>query len=309
MAHRPLLQVFSGLQRHAAHPPPPLVRLLDLKHDPAMAQTIRPELAALLAPISKFKARSFETSLTSHIPLLQSCTPQAAASPSVVLLGDSMLERFITTGESPNLVSPWPSPTLLPGLPEGLGDESRLANVFNAGVGGDKIQNMAYRLLGDPENKLPSLAACIEQLKSVKVWVVHAGTNNLTPKRGLSDQDADALEMLLMAVLKIEGAPGLRARPKLIVTGIGYRKDVSDEMVDAANSKLERVVGKLNDLEEGKGRLSFFPAAQGLNKDEHLVDHVHLTLEGYRIWVRELFPEVLRTLKEMEDLEATTEGK
>ncbi|KAK4459697.1 platelet-activating factor acetylhydrolase IB subunit gamma [Cladorrhinum samala] len=251
-----------------------------------MAQTIRPELAALLAPISKFKARSFETSLTSHIPLLQSCTPQAAASPSVVLLGDSMLERFITTGESPNLVSPWPSPTLLPGLPEGLGDESRLANVFNAGVGGDKIQNMAYRLLGDPENKLPSLAACIEQLKSVKVWVVHAGTNNLTPKRGLSDQDADALEVLLMAV-----------------------KDVSDEMVDAANSKLERVVGKLNDLEEGKGRLSFFPAAQGLNKDEHLVDHVHLTLEGYRIWVRELFPEVLRTLKEVEDLEATTEGK
>lgn len=267
-----------------------------------MAQIIKPELASLLAPISKFKARSFETSLTSHIPLLQSCT--LATSPSVIFLGDSMLERFITTGESPNLVSPWPSPTLLPNIP----GESRLDNVFNAGVGGDKIQNMAYRLLGDPENKLPSLAASIEQLQSVKVWVVHAGTNNLTPKRGLSDQDADALELLLRAVLKIEGAPGV-IRPKLIMTGIGYRKDVSDEKVDGANSKLERVVRKLNDVEEGKGRLSFFPAAEGVNKEEHLVDHVHLTLEGYRIWMKELFPEVVKTLKEMEDLEVRTEER
>lgn len=273
-----------------------------------LSQTLR----ALLAPIARFKIRSYETSLNSHLRILQSCAETPSTSPSVIFLGDSMLERFITTGNSPNFTSPWPSPTLLPTLPDN--GSSRLPHILNAGVGGDKIQNMAYRLLGSDseDSPLPSLAAAIANLKSVKLWVVHAGANNLNPKRGLSDQDAAALEVLLRAVLKIDGAP--RVSTRVIMTAILYRKDVSDEKVDDANRKIQDVITKLN--REVGGMLSdkrvtwLGPeAAKGLKKEEHLVDHVHLNLEGYRIWVREvLFPEVVRVTREIEETGQDAEG-
>ncbi|KAK0648173.1 SGNH hydrolase-type esterase domain-containing protein, partial [Cercophora newfieldiana] len=252
-----------------------------------------------LAPISRFKIRSHQTSLTSHLRILQSCAENPGTAPYVIFLGDSMLERFITTGNSANFTAPWPSPTLLPTLPA-ENNSSRIPRILNAGVGGDKIQNMAYRLLGSEseDSPLPSLAAAIANLKSVKVWVVHAGANNINPKRGLSDQDVAALEALLKAVLKIDGAPGIPTR--LIMTGILYRKDVSDEKVDEANRKIKAVVERLN-LEVGgmlsDKRVTWLGSenAKSLRKEEHLEDHVHLNLEGYRVWVREaLFPEVVR---------------
>jgi len=215
-----------------------------------------------------------------------------------------MLERFITTGKSPNFTAPWPSPTLLPELPADT-DSCRLPHTLNAGVGGDKIQNMAYRLLGSEPESLPSLAAAIANLKNVKLWVIHAGTNNLKPKSGLSDQDVAALEALLRVVLEINGAPGVSTR--VIMTAILYRKDVSDEKVDDANQKIKGVVDKLNQESGGMladKRVTWLgpDAVKGLRKEEHLMDHVHLNLEGYRIWVREaLFPEVVRVLKEVKE--------
>ncbi|KAK3985880.1 platelet-activating factor acetylhydrolase IB subunit gamma [Cladorrhinum sp. PSN332] len=256
--------------------------------------SLRTELQDLLSPISKYKLRSHETSLTSHIPLLQSCTTP----PAIILLGDSTLERFITTGNSPNYTEPWPSPTLLPTLPP---HSNRLPRVLNCGVGGDKIQNVAYRLLGDPSRDLPSLLAeVVSQQKIVKsqVWVIHAGTNNLTPKNGLSDKDVDALEVMLRVLLRIRGT-------RVILSGIMYRKDVEDQKVDEANEKLVLVVRRLqNDEEKSEGRISWLGPPEGglVKKEEHLVDHVHLNLEGYRIWVGEiLFPDIVRVLSEVEE--------
>ncbi|KAL2019058.1 hypothetical protein VTK56DRAFT_10162 [Thermocarpiscus australiensis] len=86
--------------------------------------------------------------------------------------------------------------------------------------GGDRIHNVAYRLVGDrhPEDGergltglLPLLAAC----ESLRQWVAHIGTTNLSPKKGLSYLDWDALWVM---------------------------KDVSRELVDEANVKLVDVV-------------------------------------------------------------------
>jgi hypothetical protein len=168
---------------------------------------------------------------------------------------------------------------------------------------------MAYRLLGcdSTENPLPSLAAAVADMKSVKLWVIHAGTNNLTPKRGLSDGDVEALEVMLRVVLAIEGAPGVRT--KLVVTGLHYRRDMPDEKVDEANGKLRGLVERLND-DEGLGgrRASWLGPARGVEKEEHLVDHVHLSLEGYRIWVGEvLFPGIIDSIGAIERTEAEME--
>ncbi|KAK0741095.1 hypothetical protein B0T18DRAFT_432279 [Schizothecium vesticola] len=95
---------------------------------------------------------------------------------------------------------------------------NRFFYVLNLGVGGGKIQNMAYRLLGDASQDLKGLAGVIAARKSARLWVVHAGTNNLDLKKGLTDADRDALAMVLRGVLKIEGAEGYESR--VLLTGL-----------------------------------------------------------------------------------------
>lgn len=58
------------------------------------ATSVVAKIETLLWPIAKFKLRSFETSISVHIRLLDSYRPTA---PTIVLLGDSIIERMITT--------------------------------------------------------------------------------------------------------------------------------------------------------------------------------------------------------------------
>jgi platelet-activating factor acetylhydrolase IB subunit beta/gamma len=267
-------------------------------------------IIAALQSIAKPKQRSYDTSLSTHIPLLQSQTQKNNVNenhgPVVVLVGDSMLERMTTTGECPNFTAPWPSPamlddTTLASLALGPGITlKRIDKVFNAGVGGDRIQNIAYRLAGgphldDPTNQpgLPALLPLLAACGSVRLWVVQAGSNNLTPKRGLKDADRDALRVLVAALLRVE-PEGRECR--VLVTGLFYRLDVKRELVDEANEKVRGVVRVLNE-EFGGERVVFLPAAKGVKAEEHLVDHVHLSLEGYQVWMRELFPAVVGLLR------------
>lgn len=94
-----------------------------------------------LQSLAKFKQRSWETSTHTHIPYLQACKTK----PEIVLLGDSMIERMTTTGESSS-GHPWPAEamwseetmTALASQPEQR--ITRLSNVFNAGVGGSTLR-------------------------------------------------------------------------------------------------------------------------------------------------------------------------
>ncbi|KAK3323380.1 SGNH hydrolase-type esterase domain-containing protein [Cercophora scortea] len=271
------------------------------------------EVEALLRPIASWKMRSHDTSKSQHIPLLRSLDDNQSG-PAVVLIGDSMLERMTTTGESPSFVQPWPSPAMLddnelarlnstsPGV-------ERLQGVLNIGVGGDKIQNIANRLVGnsspDPEKDLPALAPLIEARKSVELWVVHAGTNNLNPKKGLTDAHRDALQVLLRALLKISSA---QVDCRILLTGLFPRLDVSGALMDEANAKLLSVVRDLN-AELGNERVVFLPATEEVKLDEHFVDHVHLGLEGYKRWMKVLFPAVTDLLRRIEEEREEEEQK
>ncbi|AEO68681.1 uncharacterized protein THITE_2118270 [Thermothielavioides terrestris NRRL 8126] len=309
--------------------------------------TATPEpLQSLLAPlhrIAKFKPRSCETSKTAHIPLLVESI-QRSSPPTVVLLGDSMLECLTTTGASPNSPpSPWPSPTLLDdaalaALFPGSSPERhrrRLDGMFNAGVGGDRVQNVAYRLVGDEDSgpgrgqgqsgvedggghleggavgegdedgdgqtregkdRLPGLLPLLASAGNVKLWVVHAGTNNITGRKGLANRDVEALAVVLRALL------GVSRECRVLLTGLFYRADVAPRLVDKANGKLKEVVESLNKECLGRDgrmeeRVVFLPAPRDVTPEEHLVDHVHLGLEGYRLWIRELFPAVVDMLR------------
>ncbi|KAL2128970.1 hypothetical protein VTI74DRAFT_8409 [Chaetomium olivicolor] len=254
---------------------------------------------APLRAIAKRKARSHETSKAVHLPLLQS---HLSAGPEVVLVGDSMFERMTTTGQSPNFVSAWPSAAMLSDAMLASLNVERLERVFNAGVGGDQIQNVAFRLVGercpeDEEKDLPGILPVLAECGSVKLWVVHVGTNHLSHKKGLRDRDRDALAVLLRALLGVNPRAGPGCR--VLVTGLFYRKDVPRALVDETNAKLERVVKGLNEV-LGEERVVFLHAVEEVKTEEHLVDHVHLNLEGYQLWVRRLFLKVVEMLHERE---------
>jgi platelet-activating factor acetylhydrolase IB subunit beta/gamma len=252
-------------------------------------------ILATLKPIAKFKVRSYETSKDVHIPLLQSLTKDNPGNgPTVVLLGDSMIERMITTGGTPNL-APWPSPAMFSDelLAEYQMEDgppiTRLDGVFNAGVGGDKIQNVAYRLVGDEERGLPGLLPMLAQCGTVKVWVVHVGTNNLSAKHGLGFENTKALEVLIEALLSVS--------PKVLVTGLFDRKDMPPGAVWQANDAMKGVGNVL--MDRCGSRVLFIPRPLEFKMDEHLEDHVHLNLDGYRLWVENLFMSVVAALNQV----------
>ncbi|ROW08454.1 hypothetical protein VMCG_03182 [Cytospora schulzeri] len=203
--------------------------------------------------VSKYKSRSLETSRDEHLPKVFG----ASQAISVVFLGDSMIERMTTTGKTGSLHL-WPSETMCPEEEPQIGlrdtnirrnalclpDLVRVSGVLNAGCGGDKIENIIYRLIGDPERGLTGLAAALSTTKrqhKVKLWVIQAGTNNLHPKKGLTDASLQAYRVLLESILDIADRS-----THILVTGLFYRKDIKNELVAQANTKLKKLVHDLD---------------------------------------------------------------
>jgi hypothetical protein len=235
---------------------------------------------------SKFKERSFVTSKNEHIPLLESLSE----GPRIVLLGDSMIERMQTSGQSASL-QPWPSASIL--TDADLESErlkgcayQRFDGVFHAGVGGDKYENILYRLHGDKERQLPGLLDKL-RLSDIKLWFIHTGTNNLHPKRGLSDASVEILRLVLESILAVS-----TPQTRILLSGLFYRTDIADHLMDEANMKLECLVNSQNDQAGLEPRLFFVRAPDSVRKEVDLEDHVHLNEKGYCLWFRYLLPKL-----------------
>jgi lysophospholipase L1-like esterase len=210
-----------------------------------------PEIRTLFQASMKFKSRSHDTHHSTHLPEL---TSSASGSMNVVFIGDSMFERLKTTGINTKLAS--------------------LPTSFNAGIGGDKIENVLYRLdLG--------LLDLLEK-KNVKLWVVMVGTNNL--KKALKGVEVERYRLLLQALLRI--AP----KSRVFVCGVFRRKDIDDQFVESSNEMLRGLVDEMNGKLAAE-RLSWVEAPVGITKDR-LADHVHLDEEGYKIWDETLYPKI-----------------
>jgi lysophospholipase L1-like esterase len=206
------------------------------------------------------KQRSLETHQNVHSPELATFDGPI----DLVLLGESMIERLKTTGI-------------------GLNFPDALSTVFNAGVGGDKIQSILYRL-GDL-GLLQSLRA-----KGVRNIILSIGTNNLVidehrnRRRGLRPADLEDYDLLLEA-LHVECRDA-----NIFASAIVQRRDRPSEFIREENEKLRGMVGAF------KGR---FPEAKAefvegpvIEPERHCEDHVHLNMEGYEVWMK-----VLRNLQ------------
>jgi len=203
----------------------------------------------------KYKARSHDTYHSTHAPELNA---EPKADIDTVLIGDSMLERLKNTGRNTRL--------------------AQLPSSFNAGVGGDKIENVLYRLdLG-----------LISQLetRNVKLWVVMIGTNNL--KKTLKKVEVERYRLLLQSLLRISPTS------RILCCEIFKRKDIQDCYVEESNRSIQGVIEEMN---QNLGEKIFWvEAPEGVTK-ERLVDHVHLDKEGYMIWDELLYAGVEELLK------------
>ncbi|OAQ32055.1 SGNH hydrolase [Linnemannia elongata AG-77] len=198
------------------------------------------------------------TSLSSEDPdLLTDETPTTPV--ATVLIGDSMLERLKTTGISTGL--------------------AKLSGSFNVGCGGDKIENVLYRL----DLMYPLLQNC----RDIKLWIVMVGTNNLR-KKGFRPADVALYRLLLQALLRI--AP----RSKVLACEMFRRKDIEDRYVDEANRMVKEMIKAMNDT-LGDARIMWSEAPEDVTK-EMFEDHVHLDELGYSRWDGHLLPRVQELL-------------
>lgn len=206
--------------------------------------------ADLVGKHQKFRERSHNTHTDTHQVELA-----ALQSPlDIVFIGDSNLERLKTTGESTQV--------------------ARLPRTFNAGVGGDKIANLLYRIS----------IGLLGILPPPKLWVVTIGTNDIHPKRGFAPEQGTSFKILLAALLR--HAP----ESQILATAINYRTDIERTVVDQSNAMLMDAVGEMNEAIAGN-TLYWLWASPELNS-MHFFDHVHLNEEGYQVWDKLLYPKV-----------------
>ena len=218
------------------------------------------ELLKLLPTHAKYKERSLQTHNERHAKEFESLTGPL----KVVLIGDSMIERMLAFSGSTTFSA---QPLQIPNLPSSI----------NLGVGGDKIENVLYRMdLG--------LWTLLSQHKDdIQLIILHVGTNNLRPKGPFREAEVWRY-MLLVEMLKRLLRPGGR----LLCTGLIERKDVDKKFVEANNATLKMAV------EDSCEELEWSDPPE--MPSENLVDHVHLNEEGDRVWDEALWPVVGRIL-------------
>ena len=165
---------------------------------------------------------------------------------------------------------------------------ARIPCSLNLGVGGDKIENVLYRLFLGTYNLL------LPHSQSLKVVVVQIGTNNLRRKCILASRELWKYGLVVQALLKL--AP----HAQVLCYGLFGRSDVPESIVAESNAALRRVVDEVNregeeGVEKSIGRVRFVEAPS--LGDGDFVDHVHLSLSGYQAWDAILWPLVDDCLK------------
>jgi len=210
-----------------------------------------------MTSIPKYKKRTDDTTNV-HIESLSKLS--LGDMPEILLLGDSLFERFKTiTGGNTKVWTDF---------------EFDKLKIFNAGIGGDMIQNVLYRL---KERKLLAYLG-----KSITKIFLMIGTNNIE-----KDKPEDMLEgvKMILTMLK-ESFPGaviyILGIPPRIST---YKKPSNNELlikIKNYNNLLASLPEKYIDI------FSLFVDKNGNMKCDLFLDGVHFNDIGYNIYAKAL---------------------
>ncbi|KAG7404948.1 hypothetical protein Forpe1208_v015392 [Fusarium oxysporum f. sp. rapae] len=238
-----------------------------------------------------FKQRSHETHHNTHVPEIKA----HPGGYTVVVLGDSLFERFKTTGKFvsaeptddeifklrsqqthhnihvPQIKdNPGQYTTAILGASgvERLKTTGRMlsinkdSRILNLGVGGDKILNVQYRM----DQGLVRLLK--QHQPNIKIMYIHMGSNNLK-KQGLRKGDADAYGALIKQ-LRTEFPDMI-----IVITALFIQRGLGLDVIEDANNKLKAIAA-----EHGCEFLPFGDDQTGIMSE----DNVHLNEFGYRNW-------------------------
>ena len=172
----------------------------------------------------------------------------------ILFLGDSMMERWKTTGA------------------EFWSHDLKPFKIFNGGVGGDKLENLLWRIYPDK-----GLIGLLDDTPFEQIFLM-IGSNNL---------ERDSPEKIINGIIKIIDAI-FRQQDKLtnghlkrvIVYGLTARTDVEQSKIDTVNALIRSYV------REHPDRLEYrFFGDQVDTEDANFDDNVHLSKIGYQIWL------------------------
>ena len=157
-------------------------------------------------------------------------------------------------------------------------------DVLNLGVGGEKVANVLYRIsLGLLELLAPF---------SVRLWVIHIGSNNLRRGCGpLRSFEIAQLRLLLDTVLCVSDA-----ETKVLLCGIFERRDIRVEQVRRSNELMLQAVHEINS-QQGKERNFWQGQPQEIDLRKHLADKAHLNRKGYEIWDQTLSARITELIR------------
>ncbi|CAF3450385.1 hypothetical protein SNK03_009106 [Fusarium graminearum] len=180
-----------------------------------------------------FKQRSHDTHQGTHRPQITSNPNQY----EIALLGDSLFERFKTTGSNLSI--------------------NHNPSILNLGVGGDKVLNVQYRI---DQGLLRFLK---NNQSDLKLMYVHMGCNNLK-KNGLRKDDADAYASVIKNIQ--EGLPDV----KIVITALFKQRGLTDEIIDEANQMLRDIADQ-----NGTDFLPFGDDQEGIMSEDNV--HLNAT--------------------------------
>lgn len=206
----------------------------------------------------KYKQRSEETTQR-HIEFLKN-----KSNFDCVMIGTSMLERFVYDTSAKNAFKD-----------SGL---SKL-NIFNCGVGGDKICNILYRL-----DTMHVLDYVVGEPKCV---ILECGANDIGERTFNEKQLSGGVKLLIDIIRKKFSCP-------IYLIGVFPRrsKDVDDKSMVKRTMIMNNALQILSTESQG---VSFVDLSQSyLNDnddfiDEYFVDDVHFSEKGYNIFAKHLY--------------------
>lgn len=214
-------------------------------------------LTGLTIPVWKERT---ETTHQRHLQLLEA---NPKLSEGILFLGDSMFERWMTTGKQ------W------------WNGELKQFNIMNAGVGGDKIENLMWRIsppTDKKQNPLGITRGILDGCNYKKIFLM-IGTNNLTVKR-LSAEIIAAAVTEVIDIIK-----GKQPNAQLIVFALTPRSDVPFEKIAQINTIVSLACGRKS--------IPYIDFNKKLTTGAYFDDQVHLSTFGYEEWFNAIMPPLL----------------
>jgi lysophospholipase L1-like esterase len=212
-------------------------------------KTREPFVNFLLEP--KFKQRTFDTT-NKHIEFLK------RSNPKIMFLGDSIFEKFKSTGR--NI---W--------LKNQLGKKE----IFNAGIGGDKLENILYRI------EIMDLFKNIDQLDNI---IIFAGTNNLE-----RDQPRNMIESLKKIIDLTQ-----QTFPSAKITVLGLVGLISSDtgnidIITRKTIEFNNLISKIDNINFVSMRERFYK--DNVLSEKYFSDNINLNESGY-----DIFGDVITTI-------------